>query len=900
MLPFKPTRLLDVIRGRRQNALASASAEEALRSMAQMDPDALFSTLDTSSHGLTEHEASRRLQAGGANIISFKKPPSWWLLILKIIPNPFNLLLGVIAVISVASPQPSWETFGVLIFMIFISCAVRFWQEYRSVISVANLQNSVSSNVTVRRQTDVGSSNDVEIPESKVVVGDVLLLTPGDVVAADCLILEANYLRVGQSNLTGESMPVTKCPYGQVNEKRLDTLFDLTNIAFKDTSVVSGSGMALVLKIGDNSYIASIIKQLAAKRETNAFQKGIRKVTYLLIGFMITMVPIVLAISGLVTGDWGEAVLFSISVAVGLVPEMLPAIVNANLARGAHLLSKKKTIVKRLDAIQNIGAMTVLCSDKTGTLTKDEVHLDSFVDCQGVMHTDVFQLAYVNAMCQDTQGNAMDKAIVQHQKQAVIPVTIPQYTKFAVLPFTFERRRSSCIVKGYTKCTMLICKGAFDEVLSLCTKIRHNGKDEPLDTVRRQALINQSEKLDARGFRVLLVARKQIPEADIGAAESMQDLEASMTLEGLLTFLDPVKDDALESVTRLRVAGVETKVLTGDNLAVAINICQQINIAGDLESDDIEAITGPDLSVLEGEVFDETVSRCKVFAKLTPSQKSDVIHSLKKAGHCVGMLGDGVNDCLAIKAADVGISVDSGSRAAKDAADVILTEKGLNIIADAVRIGRVTHGNSIKYVKMVASSNFGNVFSILIASSWLPFTPMSSVQLLLQNVLYDISQIAIPWDRMDEEYLEQPKQWSSGDLLRFIAVLGPTSSVIDVATFCTGYYFYGIDTAKSNVALFQTHWFLQGLLTQTLIVHLLRTPKIPFIQSRAAKPLVLSTCLIMAVGFCIPYIPVLDQVFRMTRPANSYVGILAALLLAYCIEVQIVKMVYIRVFKKWL
>jgi len=398
----------------------------------------------------------------------------------------------------------------------------------------------------------------------------------------------------------------------------------------------------------------------------------------------------------------------------------------------------------------------------------------------------------------------------------------------------------------------------------------------------------------------LLVARRQVSTSDMEDAESLEDLETSMTLEGLLTFLDPVKDDALESVTRLRAAGVEIKILTGDNLAVAINICQQIRLAGDLDSDDIEAITGPDLALLDGGEFDQTIQSCKVFAKLTPAQKAQVIHRLKKAGHCVGMLGDGVNDCLAIRAADAGISVDSGSRAAKDAADVILTEKGLNIIADAVRIGRVTHGNSIKYIKMVASSNFGNVFSILIASSWLPFTPMTSVQILVQNLLYDISQIAIPWDRMDEEYLEKPKHWASLDLLRFIAVLGPTSSVIDISTFCIGRYYYGIDSANGNVALFQTHWFLQGLLTQTLIVHLLRTPKIPFIQSRAARCLVFSTCAIMLIGFCIPYIPPFRDALGMTRPADTYVGFLAALLLAYCLEVQLVKMIYIRIFKAWL
>lgn len=901
MFSSRASKMPDALKGRGSKGSAM-SAEDGLRAIAQMDQELLFDNLETSCNGLTDAEAAYRLQVAGPNVVSYKKAPSWWLLLLMVIPNPFNILLACIAIISVATPGPSWSTFGVLLFMIAISSLVRFWQEYRSVISIANLQNSVTSNAKIRRRREHGPAEpvDMEIPEKNVVAGDILLLAPGETVVADCLILEANYLRVSQSNMTGESMPVTKAPAHATDEKNVDTLFDTKNIAFMGSSVVSGRGVALVLKTGDNSYIASIVKQLSSAREINAFQRGIRNVSYMLIGFMLVMVPIVLCISGKVSGNWGQAALFAVSVAVGLVPEMLPAIVNMNLARGAHLLSKKKAIVKRLDAIQNIGAMTVLCSDKTGTLTKDKVHLDDFVDCNGHSHTDVFQLAYINAACQDGQGNAMDTAILQRQKEQRVPVTIPQYTKFAVIPFTFERRRSSCIIRGYTKCQLLICKGAFDEVLANCNRVHRNGQAEILDPAFRMALEARADKLAQCGFRVLLVARREVSAADMEAAGSIEELESSMTLEGMLTFLDPVKDDALESVTRLRVAGVETKILTGDNMAVAINICQQIKLAGDLDSDDIEAITGPELALLEGEEFDETIARCKVFAKLTPTQKGQVISHLKRAGHCVGMLGDGVNDCLAIRAADVGISVDSGSRAAKDAADVILTEKGLNIIADAVRIGRVTHGNSIKYIKMVASSNFGNVFSILIASSWLPFTPMSSVQLLVQNLLYDISQIAIPWDRMDEDYLERPKQWASWDLLRFMAVLGPTSSVIDVATFCTGRYFYGIATTNDNVALFQTHWFLQGLLTQTLIVHLLRTDKFPVVQSRAARPLVFSTCAIMLIGFCIPYIPPLRDALSMTRPADTYIGILAALLLAYCIEVQIVKMIYVRIFKTWL
>ncbi|KAM0273919.1 hypothetical protein ACHAQH_008123 [Verticillium albo-atrum] len=864
---------------------SDSSADSTIRAYAAMDQVQLMSELQSGRDGLTATEAVDRLRIHGPNIVSSKKPPSWWLLLLLVLPNPFNMLLTFIAIISVASPERSWETFAVLMAMVVISSAVRFWQEYRSIVSVVKLQNSVTTNAKVHRQPSVAGSSpgmptDMLIHEKDVVPGDIIMLAPGDIIAADCLLLESNYLRISQSSLTGESMPVTKAPATLVDEKTCDSsLFDLKNIAFMGSSVVSGNGVAVVIGTGDGAFIASTMKQLAKKRDLNAFQRGIRNVSYMLIGFMLVMVPIVLAISGKVTGDWGQAALFSISVAVGLVPEMLPAIVNTNLARGAHILSKKKAIVKRLDAIQNLGAMSVLCSDKTGTLTMDEVMMRHHVDCTGLESRGALQLGYINAVTQGNQGNNMDSAIIKFRDETAADIDIPFYEKVAVIPFTFERRRSAAIIRGFTKVQMLICKGAFDEVLGLCTRVRRGILDEPIDAATRSALIAEASRLAETGYRVLLVATRQIPNFVADDEDSFEDIESGMTLEGMLTFLDPVKEDAAESVARLQASDVEVKILTGDNLGVAVNICQAINLVDTVDHDDVQAITGPELAQLEGtDEYDEMVLKCRVFAKLTPSQKSQIVNRLKKAGHCVGMLGDGVNDCIALRAADVGVSVDSGTRAAKDSADVILTEKRLDIIGDSVRVGRVTQGNSIKYIKM------------------------SSLQLLVQNLLYDVSQIAIPWDRMDEDYLEKPKQWASLDLLRFIIVLGPTSSIIDMCTFCIGWFYYGIRTADDPeaVSLFQTHWFLQGLLTQTLIVHLLRTAKIPVIQSRAARVLVFATCSIMVIGFVIPYIPPFHPILDMVRPADTFVGILAAELAAYCLIVQLVKMAYIRAFKTWL
>ncbi|KAM0518695.1 hypothetical protein ACHAP6_006675 [Verticillium nonalfalfae] len=895
--------------GKGSPATCNDSAESRIRQYAEMDEIQLLAEFHSVRHGLTTTEAADRRKIHGLNIVSSKKPPSWWLLLLLVLPNPFNLLLTFIAIISVASPGRSWDTFAVLMAMVVISSAVRFWQEYRSIMSVAKLQSSVTADVKVRRRPSTAGASpelpmDVHVHEKDIVPGDIVVLSPGDTIAADCILLETNYLRISQSSLTGESMPITKAPATFGDEKTRDiSLFDLTNVAFMGSSVVSGSGFAVVIGTGNDTFIASTLKQLSKRRDLNAFQRGIRNVSYMLIGFMLVMVPIVLAISGKVTGDWGQAALFSISVAVGLVPEMLPAIVNTNLARGAHILSKKKAIVKRLDAIQNLGAMSILCSDKTGTLTKDEVVMRHNVDCAGLDHRGALQLAYINAFSQGNQGNNMDAAIIKYRDEIAKDVDIPFYEKVAVSPFTFERRRSAAIVRGITKAQMLICKGAFEEILGLCIRVRRGIKDEPIDAATRSALTAEAGRLAVSGYRVLMVATRQIPDFVHDDEDSFENIESNMTLEGMLTFLDPVKDDAAESVARLRASGVEVKILTGDNLGVAVNICQAINLVDMVDHDDLQAITGPELARLEGtDEYDEMVLKCKVFAKLTPMQKAQIVNRLKAAGNCVGMLGDGVNDCIALRAADVGVSVDSGTRAAKDSADVILTEKGLDIIADGVRVGRVTQGNSIKYIKMVASSNFGNVFSILIASSWLPFTPMSSLQLLVQNLLYDVSQVAIPWDRMDDEYLEQPKQWASLDLLRFIIVLGPTSSTIDMCTFCIGWFYYGIQSADdaSAVSLFQTHWFLQGLLTQTLIVHLLRTAKIPVFQSRAAPILVFATCGIMLIGFIVPYIPPFWPILDMVRPADTFVGILAAELVAYCIIVQFVKMAYIRVFNSWL
>ena len=739
--------------------------------------------------------------------------------------------------------------------MVIISILVRFWQEYRSSVAVFKLQSSVTCNLEVRRQQSVHQLQKVSTPteantrtvdEKDLVPGDIVILSPGSVMPADCLILEASFLRVSQSTWTGETDPVPKL--SSVSGEKDTTLFDLSNIAFMGTSVVSGNGVALVLRTGADVLIASMASELKKRREPNSFQLGIRHVSYMFIAFMLVMVPLVLGISGYTTKDWENAALYSISVAVGLVPEMLPAIVNANLARGAYVLSKMNAIVKRLDSVQNLGAMTVLCSDKTGTLTKDEITLCQYLDLSGKSNTAVLKLATVDAKVQGSNGNNIDAAILAHRLADGESVSTSQYEKIAAIPFNFERRRSACVVKGNTGTNLLVCKGALEEVLRLCTQVRQGGIVLPLDYQKRTMLVERANALNKEGYRVLLVAMKPLGDINSEDEDGLNELESNMLLEGMISFIDPPKDDAAESIAQLKALGVQIKVLTGDALPVAVNVCQRLDLIGreDAEGDDdIQAITGPELALLEGtDEFDSVVKSCMVFAKLTPAQKASVIGSLRKGGHCVGMLGDGINDCMALRKADVGISVDSGASVAKDCADLILTEKGLGIIVSSVTVGRLTHGNTIKYIKMVASSNFGNVFSMLSAAAWLPFTPMLGIQILAQNLLYDISQIAIPWDRVDPEYLATPKTWKTWDLLRFVVVLGPTSSVIDILTFTLGWFFYGVQTTDNEAAvrMFQTHWFLQGYVRLLLAAKVNANSNIIIVSSRRR-----SLC-----TFCVP------------------------------------------------
>ncbi|KAB5513158.1 magnesium-translocating P-type ATPase [Coniochaeta sp. 2T2.1] len=853
--------------------------------------------------GLTPGEVCAREKLVGSNILSVKEKRPWWKLLLSSIGNPFNSLLVALMVLAVATPDRNWVNFGVVVLMLSLSCCARFIQEFRANLAAVKLQSGVERLIQVRRPRPKRVATSSYLEESvefkRLVPGDVVMLNPGDNVPADCLLLETSRLHISRSSLTGETMPQEKNA-GTVSDKLGKAIFDLPNIAFMGTSVVSGTGVAIVISTGDQAFIASIREQLDGKQPQSAFDAGIERVSYMLIGFMVVMVAVVLVIRGMLSKDWAHAAQFSLTVAVGIVPEMLPTIINANLVRGASLLKRKGLLVKPLAAVQNLGTMSILCSDKTGTLTKDEMTLATAEDCSAVESNTVLRMAYTNAFYQKGKKNQIDAALLRKQEERAEKACLDDL--IMEIPFEFEKRRSSVVVQSQAGRPLLICKGAFEEVINLCTDMQVGDRTVHLAAASRQSLFARVHTLNDDGYRVLGVATRVLP-LPVNEDTSDTELCKEMVFEGILTFLDPPRDDAAEAIASLQDLGVRVKVLTGDNARIATKLCRTLNVQGTQDVDgSVIAFTGPQLEQMTPANFSLAVQQATVLAKLTPSQKGDVVRALKSTGQAVGMLGDGMNDCIALSVADVGISVKNAVTAAQDCADVILTEKCLNIIVAGVRAGRLVHGNSMKYIKMVTSSNFGNVLSIVIASSWLPYQPMSPTQILVQNLLYDFSQMAIPWDRMDESYLSGPHRWSVWDLLRFIVCFGPTSSVIDITTFCLGWFFYGVRTADDmvGVPMVNTHWFWQGLLTQVLIVHVLRTADVPILRSRSSWVLALATVTIMSVGVALPYIPFLAGMIGLVKPAYSFIGFLAAELVVYCAMVQVVKMVYARCFGAWI
>ncbi len=869
---------------------------------ARADLQAVLARLRTGPEGLAWSEAERRLRHFGPNAVASRRAPSWPALVWHAARNPFNGVLVLLGLVSLLTRDLSAAT--VMTVMVIVSTGLRFWQEWKSLVQAESLRKLVRNKVTVRRTDNESaaarepSSLDhraSDILLEQLVPGDVVLLSAGDMVPGDLRLLESRDLFVTQSALTGEAMPVEKLAAepgrqgGAGGAPIQESLLDQPDLLFMGSSVISGTGKAVVLGTGRHTYFGATAWKLVGQPAPTAFDRGVNEVSWLLIRFMLVMVPIVFFINGLSKGQWLDAFFFAIAVAVGLTPEMLPMIVNANLARGALAMSRHKAIVKQLNAIQNLGAMDILCTDKTGTLTQDHVALINHVDLHGQSSARVLEHAYLNSLYQTGLKNLLDRAIVERSAEHGLRDLAKSFRKVDEIPFDFSRRRMSVVLRQAGEVNLLICKGAVEEMLKICSQVEDEGRVVPLTPELREQLKRLRDELNDDGLRVIAVGFKAIAPGP--KPFSVED-EAELIFSGFVAFLDPPKESAAAALRLLREHGVSVKILTGDNATVARRICRDVGLEAP------QVATGSEIEPLSAEALGELAERTTVFAKVSPLQKARIVTALKARNHTVGFMGDGINDATALREADVGISVDSGVDITKETADIILLEKSLLVLERGVVEGRRTFGNIIKYIKMTASSNFGNVLSVLVAGAVLPFLPMLAIQLLVQNLLYDLSQTAIPWDRMDEEFVNRPRQWEPRGIATFMLCIGPISSLFDVAAFLILWFVFRANTPAAQ-SLFQSGWFVEGLLTQTLIVHMIRTEKIPFIDSTAAPPVVLLTLLVMACGVWLPFSPLAPALRLQALPAG-YFAWLGAILIAYCLLTQFLKGFYIRRFGSWL
>ncbi len=855
--------------------------------------DSVFNYFQTNPRGLSTEEVEIRRSEYGVNEVEHEKKKNPVSTFVKAFINPFIGVLTILVIVSfvldvaIAAPgEQDWTAIIIISVMVVSSSILRFWQEWKANVSSDALLKMVTNTCSVIRQDN---DDTCEISITELVPGDVVRIAAGDMIPADVRIVEAKDLFVSQASLTGESDPIEKTP--DCKGAKSGSVVELGNISFMGSNVVSGSGVGIVIATGNNTYLGTIARSIAGHRAATAFDKGISKVSFLLIRFMLVMIPFVFLINGITKGDWLEAFIFAVSVAVGLTPEMLPMIVTANLSKGAVAMSKKKTIVKDLNAIQNFGAMNILCTDKTGTLTCDQIVLEKYINADGSNDENkrILRHAYFNSFFQTGLKNLMDKAILSHVKDLSLEYLKDNYRKVDEIPFDFTRRRMSVVVEDTQGKRQIITKGAVEEMLEICSYAEFAGDVHPLTVELKDKAREISERMNRQGMRVIAVAQKSFLDKE---SDFCIDDENDMVLIGYLAFLDPPKPSAANAIRQLHEHGVGVKVLSGDNDAVVRTIARQVGI------DTANSVTGPEFDSMSEEGQRTAVAKATVFSKLTPMQKTRIITLLQEQDNTVGFLGDGINDAAALRQSDIGISVDSAVDIAKESADIILLEKDLMVLEDGVLEGRKTFGNITKYIKMTASSNFGNMFSVMAASAFLPFLPMMPIHLLIQNLLYDVSQTTIPFDRMDAEYLRKPRRWDASDLSRFMMYIGPISSIFDILTYVVMWYVFGCNSVEHQ-ALFQSGWFVEGLLSQTLIVHMIRTRKIPFIQSRSSWQVGCLTVIIVAIGLFIPFSSFGSAIDLQPLPL-SYFPWLFGILLSYCVLTQLIKNWYIRKFVKWL
>ncbi|OPF50686.1 magnesium-translocating P-type ATPase [Clostridium baratii] len=869
-------------------------AKERLMDASRTNIEQLYLKMDTSEKGLDESKVEILRDQFGLNEISHEKKDSVGKKLFEAFINPFTIVLFVLGIISlftdvilVPKDQRDYSSVVIICIMVTISGVLRFVQELRSSKAAEELKAMVHTTVDVERD------GRKEISLQELVPGDIIYLAAGDMIPADVRIIRVKDLFVGQSALTGESEPVEKFG-GELSyeEAKDNNPLELNNLAFMGTNVISGSALALVITTGDGTYFGEIGKSLTGKKVKTNFDIGVNKVSFLLIKFMAIMVPIVFFLNGFTKGSWLQAFLFALSVAVGITPEMLPMIVTTNLAKGAYAMAKRKTVVKKLDSIQNFGSMDILCTDKTGTLTQDKIILERHLDINGKTDDRVLRHGFLNSYYQTGLKNLMDLAIIDHAIKYGMRELESKYVKVDEIPFDFSRKRMSVVLKDKNSKIQLITKGAIEEMLDISSYVEDDGKVLPLTKEIREKIIKTVNKLNSEGMRVIGIAQKT---EENGREEFSVNDENDMVLMGYMGFLDPPKETTTKAIKALKDYGVGVKVLTGDNEAVTACVCSQVGIKNK------KILLGSEIENMDDSELQKKVEETDIFAKLSPNQKTRIVTSLRENGHTVGFLGDGINDAGAMRAADVGISVDTAVDIAKECADIILLEKDLMVLEGGVLEGRKTFGNIIKYIKMTTSSNFGNMLSVLVASAFLPFLPMLPIQILVLNLIYDISQIVIPWDNMDEDYLKVPRKWDASSIARFMVIFGPTSSIFDITTFLVMWFVYGCNSASNPhlVSLFNTGWFVESLWTQTLIIHMIRTKKIPFIQSRASSPVIAMTVIALIVGTIIPFIA-LGGALQMTELSTSYFGILIITVIAYMLLCQLVKKIYIGKYKELL
>jgi P-type Mg2+ transporter len=843
---------------------------------ARKDGEELLESLRTSPGGLTQTEAEERVRATGPNEMAQERRQGWFVRLLKIIRNPLVILLATLSAVSFATGDARAGT--VMVAMVMLSVALRFFQEARADAAAAKLKAMIHVTATVIRD---GAAR--EMPLRDLVPGDIIKLSAGDMIPGDVRVLSSKDLFVSQGSLTGESLPVEK--FHDAETKDVSSPTEIKNTCFMGTSVESGTATAVVVTTGANTYLGSMAGAIAAEPPPTSFDEGLNRVMWLMIHLMMVMVPLVFLINGFTKHDWKGAFFFAMAVAVGLTPEMLPMIVSVCLSKGALAMSRKKVIVKRLNAIQNFGGMDVLCTDKTGTLTEDRVALMRHCNVAGRESEEVLLDGYLISHFQTGLKNLLDLAILASPDflgQAVVE----KYKKLDEIPFDFTRRMMSVLVENPEGKAILLTKGAPEEVFHQCSHFELDGKLSPMDPNLMVGLKEEYESLSNDGFRVLAVAAKE----QEGKRICSKDDERELVLKGYVAFLDPPKETAGHAVEALHKHGVAVKILTGDNHLISRKICRDVGLSADpmLLGGDVEKMSDAELA--------DAAEKATLFARLSPAHKQRVIQALRGKGHVVGFMGDGINDAPALRAADIGISVDTATDIAKESADLILLEKDLMVLDEGVTEGRKVFANILKYIRMGASSNFGNMFSVLGASAFLPFLPMAPIQVLTNNLLYDFSQVPIPTDAVDDEQVAGPRPWNIDEIRRFILFIGPISSIFDYTTFFVMLWVFNCwDPARAS--LFQTGWLVESLMTQTLIIHVIRTNKIPFIQSRASWPLTFTTLSIMAFGMWLPYSP-LASALGLTHLPGLYWPILMLTLLAYVSLTQVIKVWLLR--KKWI